>query len=122
MAPAQGPSHNPWFDVAEAHKPIVDAFGYMRVEDLTQHWLENDPKALMQPFLIERPEGLDMKVLPADMQISEIADMVGRDRQLDVIGERSHNPLGPLYSSNTRRRRIADGTQQLDTRTMGRLL
>ena len=89
VAPAQGPSHNPWFDVAEAHKPIVDAFGYIRVEDLTQHWLENDPKALMQPFLIERPEGLDMKVLPADMQISEIADMVGRDRQLDVIGKGS---------------------------------
>lgn len=34
----------------------------MKGADLTAEWLWSDPKAMTQPILIEKPEGLDIKV------------------------------------------------------------
>jgi hypothetical protein len=65
----------------------------MRAEQLTVQWLESDPTAFCEPIFIENPEGLDMKVLPTDIKISEIADLVGRDWPIDVIGESSQAVL-----------------------------
>lgn len=85
--PVQKATGNPWYHVAEHKKPIVDAFQHMRAEDVTVEWIDTDPRAFMQPFIIDEPEGLDMSVLPKDMRVSEIAEIVGPDRPLDVIGE-----------------------------------
>lgn len=77
--------------MAESRPLTKTHFRKVKAEQLTLHWLETDPRAFMEPIFIDHPEGLDMKVLPADIKISEIADLVGRDKPIDVIGE-SYSP------------------------------
>ena len=37
-------------------------FKRMKGEDLTVHWLENNPSAMTEPILIEEPDGLGMQL------------------------------------------------------------
>lgn len=86
-------------------------FRKMKPEQLTVQWLETDSKAFLEPILIDHAEGLDMKVLPADIKISEIAELVGRDKPLDVIGKLSQEDMDKQCqlseSVNLRRRRVS---------------
>lgn len=82
-----GSKSNPWKAVAESRPLTKTHFRKMKPEQLTVDWLENDPQAFMEPIFIDHAQGLDMKVLPSDIKISEIAELVGPDKPLDVIGE-----------------------------------
>lgn len=38
------------------------------------------------PFIVEDPEGLDMKMPSPDTTVRDVAEAVGRDYPVDVIG------------------------------------
>ncbi|TFY81734.1 hypothetical protein EWM64_g2277 [Hericium alpestre] len=61
-------------------------FRTMAGAEISQEWLENDPTAMTEPVLIPSPEGLGMKMPDKDLTIDKIADIVGRDKSVEVIG------------------------------------
>lgn len=68
------------------------SFKRMKGSDVTLEWLETDPTAMTEPILIENPEGLGMKMPSEDFTVSEVAEIVGEDTPVEVIGERSFMP------------------------------
>ena len=62
-----------------------DPFKRMKGEDVTLEWLETDPTAMTEPILIEQPDGLGMK-MPEDLTVSDVAEIVGEDTPVEVIG------------------------------------
>jgi len=58
----------------------------MTGSELTQEWLDNDPTALTEPVIIEKPDGLSMTMPPSSLTVSEIAATLGHDTPVEVIG------------------------------------
>lgn len=68
-------------------KPVKPhSFRRMKGNELTLEWLEQDETALREPVLIESPEGLGMKMPPKDFTVSDVAEAVGLDTPVEVIG------------------------------------
>jgi F-box/leucine-rich repeat protein 10/11 len=61
----------------------------MRGSDLTEEWLESDPTAMTEPVIIEQPEGLGMMMPPTSLTVPEIANILGPETPLEVIGMQS---------------------------------
>lgn len=68
----------------KAIKP--DTFKRMEGSDVTLEWLESDPSAMREPIIIEKPDGLGMK-MPEDITVGDIAEALGRNTAVEVIGE-----------------------------------
>jgi F-box/leucine-rich repeat protein 10/11 len=66
----------------------MDGFKRMRGPDLTEEWLDNDPTAMTEPVIIERPDGLGMMMPPTSLTVPEIANILGPETPLEVIGMR----------------------------------
>ena len=62
-------------------------FKRMKGEDLTVHWLENNPSAMTEPILIVEPDGLGMKMPLEDFGVADVAEIVGEDVPVEVIGK-----------------------------------
>ena len=62
-----------------------DPFKRMKGADVTLEWLENDESAMKEPVVIEKPDGLGMK-MPEDITVSDVAEIVGEDTPVEVIG------------------------------------
>lgn len=62
-----------------------DPFKRMEGSDVTLEWLDNDPTALTEPILIEKPDGLGMK-MPEELTVADVAEIVGEDTAVEVIG------------------------------------
>ena len=76
-------------------KPIKDAsFKHMSGGDVGIEWLEEDPTAMTEPIVIDSPEGLGMKMPPSDFTVSDVAETVGDDHPLEVIGTSSPSSGG----------------------------
>jgi hypothetical protein len=58
----------------------------MRGSELTQDWLDNDPTAMVEPIIIEEPDGLGMRMPPPTLTVPEIATTLGHETPLEVIG------------------------------------
>lgn len=58
----------------------------MKGSDLGLEWLENDEDAMKEPIVVEDPEGLGMKMPDADFTVSDVADIVGHETPVEVIG------------------------------------
>jgi F-box/leucine-rich repeat protein 10/11 len=69
-----------------------DEFKRMEGSDLTEEWLYNDATAMTEPVIIERPEGLGMMMPPSSLTVPEIANILGPETPLEVIGLHSHSP------------------------------
>jgi F-box/leucine-rich repeat protein 10/11 len=53
-------------------------------------WLEDDPDgAMKEPVIIEKPDGLGMKMPPEGLTIERVAEYVGESVPLEVIGASS---------------------------------
>lgn len=67
-------------------KPIsADPFKRMHGSDVTVEWLENDESAMKEPIVIEKPDGLGMK-MPEDLTVSDVGEIMGEDTPVEVIG------------------------------------
>lgn len=49
-------------------------------------WLEEDERAMTEPIIIDSPEGLGMKMPPPDFTVDDVAEIVGEDTPVEVIG------------------------------------
>ncbi|KAI5481779.1 PHD finger protein 8 [Pseudohyphozyma bogoriensis] len=81
-----------WTRVLESKKVTEGKFKSVKADSLTQEWLWSD-EAMREPFFIEKPEGLGMKMPPNDMSIQAIAQEVGPNTPLDVIDVASQSAL-----------------------------
>ena len=54
--------------------------------DLTEEWLYNDATAMSEPIIIEKPDGLGMVMPPSSLTVPEIANVLGSETPLEVIG------------------------------------
>lgn len=76
---------NRWLRVIETREVIEDAFQSIAVDDITDEWLWSE-KSFIEPFLIERPEGLGMKMPDPEISIHQIAQEVGElGRESDSV-------------------------------------
>ena len=75
-----------WLRVIQS-KPIKDdEFRRMEGSDVGLEWLENDENAMKEPIVIENFEGLGMKMPDANFTVSDVADIVGHETPVEVIG------------------------------------
>jgi F-box/leucine-rich repeat protein 10/11 len=58
----------------------------MRGSDLNEEWLEDDSTAMTEPVIIEEPDGLGMMMPPSTLTVPEIANILGHNTPLEVIG------------------------------------
>jgi F-box/leucine-rich repeat protein 10/11 len=52
--------------------------------EVTVEWLEEDEDAMMEPFVVEKPDGLGMKMPPSDFTVEELAQLVGEETPLEA--------------------------------------
>lgn len=75
-----------WLKLVET-KPIKkDPFKRMQGADL-ERWLAEDEDAMTEPIVIEQTDGLGMKMPPKDLTVEHVAEYIGEDTPLEVMGE-----------------------------------
>ena len=75
-----------WSQLLESKTFTVDEFRRMTGSDLTEEWLENDPTAMTEPVIIEQADGLGMTMPSATLTVPEIANILGNETPVEVIG------------------------------------
>lgn len=78
---------NRWMRMFEGKKIKESTFRKMNGADVGLEWLESDDSAMREPFIVETPEGLGMKMPDADFTVDDVAEAVGEDTPVEVIGE-----------------------------------
>jgi hypothetical protein len=73
-------------------------FKRMKGHEVGLEWLDTDEHAMREPIVIEVPDGLGMKMPPKDLTVDDIAELVGGDTPLDVIGIQSTSSLTPVLT------------------------
>ena len=58
----------------------------MKGHELSSEWANTNDLALSEPVIIEEPDGLGMEMPQDDLTVSDIADLVGRDTPVEVMG------------------------------------
>jgi hypothetical protein len=95
-------------------KPLApDAFRRLPGAALTPEWLEADADAFREPVVIEAPDGLGMTMPGPEFTVQDVADAVGADTPVEVIGA-SPRPSAPAGTpeadpQTSPRRRTAPG-------------
>jgi F-box/leucine-rich repeat protein 10/11 len=78
-------------------KPIKDDnFRRMKGADVGLEWLETDETAMHEPIVVEDPEGLIMKMPPPEFTVQDVADQIGHETPVEVIGEYVRYPAHTL--------------------------
>lgn len=94
----------------------------MKGSDVNTEWLERDPDALKEPVIIENPEGLGMRMPPKEFTVADVADCIGPETPLEVIG--NSLSFGFIVSKKTIISRCIYSIHvpELDIRQVGRVL
>ena len=77
---------NRWLRMMEGKEIKKDPFRRMRGADVGVEWLQNDEGAMTEPVLVEAEEGLGMKMPPASFTVGDVAEALGDDFPVEVIG------------------------------------
>jgi len=75
-----------------------DSFKRMKGSAVGLEWLESDASAMKEPLVVENPEGLGMKMPDEAFSIDDVAEVVGTDTPVEVIG--ANVSLLSRYGSN----------------------
>lgn len=107
----------------EGKKIKDDNFQRMRGSEVDLEWLDSNPNAMREPFIVEKPEGLGMKMPDGDFSVDTVADVVGEDTPVEVIGTPVYvfSDIRPI-DSRLHRCRISIQLPRMDSRQMGRIL
>lgn len=69
-----------------ATKDIKDAsFQKMQGSNVGMQWMEEDDTAMTEPIVIEKPDGLGMKMPSSDFTVDDVTELVGENTPLEVI-------------------------------------
>jgi len=77
---------NRWTRILEGKKVKDDNFRRMKGSDVGLEWLESDDSAMQEPFVVESPDGLGMKMPGGEFSVEDVAEVVGEDTPVEVIG------------------------------------
>jgi F-box/leucine-rich repeat protein 10/11 len=77
---------NRWMRMLENKKFKKDTFPRMHGSNVTVEWLEEDEDAMTEPIVVEKPDGLGMKMPPSDFTVEDVAELVGEETPVEVIG------------------------------------
>ncbi|KAG6845029.1 hypothetical protein H0H87_001366 [Tephrocybe sp. NHM501043] len=75
-----------WAQFLEQKTVKADPFRRLSGADVGQEWIEEDPTAMTEPVIIEQPDGLGMTMPPSDFTVDDVAELVGEDTPIEVIG------------------------------------
>lgn len=64
----------------------MDPFKRMEGAEVCLDWLNNDETAMREPIVVDTSDGLGMKMPPADLTVSDVAELVGPDMLVEVMG------------------------------------
>jgi hypothetical protein len=87
--PSDQSDPNRWMHVIRDKTIHPDTFRRVKGEDLSREWLEQDPLAMTEPIVIENAEGLGMRMPGKEFTVSNVAELVGPDTPVEVMGEYS---------------------------------
>ncbi|KAJ6606638.1 jumonji superfamily protein [Mycena vulgaris] len=76
---------NRWVRMLENKTFKPDTFKRMHGSDVTVEWLEEDDEAMTEPIVVEKPDGLGMKMPPSDFTVEDVAELVGEESPVEVI-------------------------------------
>jgi hypothetical protein len=100
-------------------KVIGDAtFKRMKGADVGLEWLDTDENAMREPIVVDIPDGLGMKMPPKTFTVDDVAELVGEDTQVEVIGKYFRHYLYYL-TCFLRRRCYSIHISRLDTGQVG---
>ncbi|CAG8757345.1 2365_t:CDS:2, partial [Acaulospora colombiana] len=99
------PEMNKWIAIAEGKTYSPDQFRRMNGSDIGMEWILRDETAMKEPIVIEDPEGLGMKMPSKDMTVRDVANQVGPDTHVEVIGKMDTREMGRLLPLFTHRAR-----------------
>ena len=77
---------NRWLRMMEGKEIKKDPFKRMKGADVGIEWLESDELAMTEPVLIETEEGLGMKMPPTGFSVNDVAEALGEEFPVEVIG------------------------------------
>lgn len=81
-----GSDPNRWLRMMENKVIKKSPFRKMKGSELDS-WLEVEPEdAMKEPIIIEKPDGLGMKMPPEGLTVENVAEYVGESVPLEVIG------------------------------------
>lgn len=79
-------SSDKWVQILQSKEVNGDPFQRINGADLTLEWLESDDSALREPVVIEKPDGLGMKMPHKNFTVSDVATLIGEDTMVEVMG------------------------------------
>ncbi|KAF8634158.1 hypothetical protein AX17_004276 [Amanita inopinata Kibby_2008] len=74
-----------WLKMLEGKAIKEDPFQHMFGSSICPSWLEQDESAMTEPVVIEKPDGLGMKMPPKDFTVRNIVELVGAETPIEVI-------------------------------------
>jgi F-box/leucine-rich repeat protein 10/11 len=77
---------NKWIAIAESKTYAPDTFKRLNGSDIGLEWILRDENAMKEPIVVEDSEGLGMKMPSKDLTVRDIANEVGPETHLEVIG------------------------------------
>lgn len=82
---------NRWLRILQSKSVVENAFRTMRASEITDQWLWGE-ESMREPFVVrgEMAE-LGVRMPRSDLGVQEVANLVGRETPLEVIGELSQN-------------------------------
>lgn len=96
-----------------------DTFKRMTGDMLTMEWLETDDSALLEPIVIEDPDGLGMKMPSNDFTVDDVAELVGPDTPVEVMGASIRSYPPPVVLKMPTRCRVPIEYSWIHTREVG---
>jgi len=76
-----------WIRVIETKDIQPDAFKRVQGSEVNSDWLEQDPDALREPIVIEKPDGLGMRMPDKGLTVADVSEIVGPLTPVEVIGQ-----------------------------------
>lgn len=104
--PSSSSGLNKWIKIIESKTIVPDRFRRMAGSEVTKEWLQSDDDAFREPVVIEKPEGLGMR-MPGwkegeegaglgeghSFDVDDVCRIVGGETPVEVIGTRHVNGL-----------------------------
>ncbi|TFK25004.1 JmjC domain-containing histone demethylation protein 1 [Coprinopsis marcescibilis] len=74
-----------WINMLSEKVIHLDPFKRMAGSDVDIGWLEDDETAMLEPIVVESPEGLGIKMPPSDFTVDDVASELGEHTPVEVI-------------------------------------
>ena len=78
---------NKWPRIIETKDIQPDTFKRFHGSEVNCEWLEQDPNAFREPIVIEKPDGLGMRMPDKTFTVADVTEIMGPLTPVEVIGQ-----------------------------------